>query len=198
MKTNADMADFIKSKPDVKFVVMYLLAELEEIRTIASSFGSRAGLVETSNGSLAEAAEAFVRCELDVVFVPLQLAATGVNFTPTRGDVTAQIIFSKAASDHQSPANLPMFEQARARIRRHDAVKPPINAWTFLGDLHKACHFQTKEGKKVGRASNSELKRWIQNKALLVNGETVEWNEPLDFPIISVVLFPKSGRVTLA
>lgn len=71
-----------------------------------------------------------------------------------------------------------------------------MNAWQFLLSLHEVCHFQTREGKKVGRASNSELKRWIQNKAFLVNHEPVEWNEPIDFHIYSVVLFPKN-RVTL-
>lgn len=66
-----------------------------------------------------------------------------------------------------------------------------MNAWEFLRGLHEVCSFQTKEGKKVGLASASELKRWIQNKALLVNGEPVEWNEQMDFPMFSVVLFPR-------
>jgi hypothetical protein len=70
-------------------------------------------------------------------------------------------------------------------------------AWNFLRSLHKVCHFQTKEGKKVGEASTSELKRWIQNKVLLINGETVGWDEVLDFPLISVVLFPKGQTITL-
>lgn len=72
-----------------------------------------------------------------------------------------------------------------------------MNAWQFLIHLSEVCHFQTKEGKKVGRASNSELRRWVQNKVLLINGESVSWDEPIDFPIFSVVLFPKSARVTL-
>jgi hypothetical protein len=66
-----------------------------------------------------------------------------------------------------------------------------MNALEFLKSLHEVCHFQTREGKKTGRASNSELRRFIENKALVVNGEKVEWNEPMDFPMISVVLFPK-------
>lgn len=44
-----------------------------------------------------------------------------------------------------------------------------MTAWEFLRDLHIVCKFQTREGKKVGVASNSELKRWIQNKALIIN-----------------------------
>lgn len=62
----------------------------------------------------------------------------------------------------------------------------------FLTNLHQVCSFQTREGKKVGKASTSELRRWIQNKALLINGETVEINESIDFPVFSVVLFPKN------
>ena len=72
-----------------------------------------------------------------------------------------------------------------------------MNALAFLIDLHAVCHFQTKEGKKVGRASNSELRRWLQNGAVWVNGETVQWNEEIDFPIFSLVLFPKSSKVTI-
>jgi hypothetical protein len=68
---------------------------------------------------------------------------------------------------------------------------------SFLVSLHQVCSFQTREGKKVGKASNSELRRWIQNKALIINGETVEWNEPLDFPMHSVVLFPNRAITLL-
>lgn len=70
---------------------------------------------------------------------------------------------------------------------------PPTapTAWQWLRDLHEVCQFQTREGKRVGKASGSELKRWIQNKAVVVNGETLLWDEKIDFPIISVVLFPK-------
>lgn len=74
---------------------------------------------------------------------------------------------------------------------------PFLTAWQWLISLHQVCHFQTREGKKVGRASNSELKRWIENKALVINGEPVAPGEPIDFPMTSVVLFPKHGRVTL-
>ena len=69
-------------------------------------------------------------------------------------------------------------------------------AWTFLRELHSICHFQTRE-RGTGTASASELKRWLQNKAIRINGETVDWDEIIDFPIFSVVLFPKKGRVTL-
>jgi hypothetical protein len=67
-----------------------------------------------------------------------------------------------------------------------------MNAWMFLRNLHEVCHFQSREGKKVGKASTSELKRWIQNGALVINNEKVTVDEEIDFPITSVVLFPKN------
>ena len=72
-----------------------------------------------------------------------------------------------------------------------------LTGWEFLRSLHQICSFQTKEGKKVGKASSSELKRWLLNKAVVVNGEPLVWNELVDFPVISVVLFPKGSTVTL-
>jgi ATP-dependent DNA ligase len=66
-----------------------------------------------------------------------------------------------------------------------------VNAWQFLRSINELCHFQTREGKRVGAASNSELKRWCQSKAFIINGEAVAWDEPIDFPVFSVVLFPK-------
>ena len=66
-----------------------------------------------------------------------------------------------------------------------------MTAWEFLKNLHEVCNFQTREGKKTGKASNSELKRWIQNKVLIINGEAVAFDEQIDFPIFSVVLFPR-------
>jgi hypothetical protein len=69
-----------------------------------------------------------------------------------------------------------------------------MNAWQWIISLHQVCHFQTKEGKKVGDASNSELKRWLQNSVVQVNGERITWDEPMDFPIMSVVLFPNNQK----
>ncbi len=67
-----------------------------------------------------------------------------------------------------------------------------MNAWQFLIDLHSVCHFQSREGKKAGKASNSELKRWLQNNAVICNGEPLLWDEEMDFKIYSFVLFPRN------
>lgn len=47
-------------------------------------------------------------------------------------------------------------------------------------------------------ATNSEVRRWIAQGAVLFNGEKVTVDEAVDFPIISVVLHPKNDhhRVT--
>ena len=65
-----------------------------------------------------------------------------------------------------------------------------MNAWQFLMDLNKNCFFMSRE--RTGKASNSELKRWLKNQAVIVNGESVKWDEPMDFLIHSFVLFPKN------
>ena len=70
-----------------------------------------------------------------------------------------------------------------------------MNGWGFLMTLNEFGAFQSRE--RTGKASNSELKRWLQNGAVVVNGEKLLWNEEMDFPVNSVVLFPKGNRVTL-
>lgn len=75
-----------------------------------------------------------------------------------------------------------------------------MNAWEFLRELHKVCHFATREAKRGPNgmtASSSEIKRWLMNGAVLFNGEKVAWDEPIDFPVFSLVLFPKGNKVTL-
>lgn len=42
--------------------------------------------------------------------------------------------------------------------------------------------------------SKSEVRRWFDQNSVRMNGESVAWNEEIDFPIISLVLFPKSEQ----
>ena len=78
-------------------------------------------------------------------------------------------------------------------------VSATVTAWEYLKHLSGIYWLTSKEGRNTGRASNSELKRWIQNKSLLINTEHVTWDEQIDFPVFSVILFPKSvaHRITL-
>lgn len=73
-----------------------------------------------------------------------------------------------------------------------------MNALHWLKELNKVTQFMSVEvpGKK---ATGSELQRWIEQGGILFNGERVSKNEEIDFPLISVVLFPKSPnrKITL-
>lgn len=70
-----------------------------------------------------------------------------------------------------------------------------MTCFQFLVDLHKVCHFQTTE-RGVGRASNSEIRRWFQRNSVVVNGTVAKADdlEPENWQ--SLVLFPKSPRRT--
>lgn len=43
-------------------------------------------------------------------------------------------------------------------------------------------------------ASNGELRRWLQQGAVICNGERLDPNEQIDFPVFSLVFFPKSEK----
>ena len=67
-----------------------------------------------------------------------------------------------------------------------------MKAFQFLKDLHhQQCHFQTREGKKVGEASNTELLRWFKSGSVIINKTKANWDDEIIFPIQSFVLFPK-------
>jgi len=72
-----------------------------------------------------------------------------------------------------------------------------VNTWELLLNLNEVCYFQTREGKKVGQASNSELKRWCKNQAVRINGIIRKWDEEIPDNIESMTLFTKHKRVTL-
>lgn len=66
-----------------------------------------------------------------------------------------------------------------------------MNTWQYLIDLQKICKFTSREKPTTGIASNSELKRWCNNKAIVIDGKRAAWDDEICFPITSLVLFPK-------
>jgi hypothetical protein len=50
---------------------------------------------------------------------------------------------------------------------------------------------------RLAVASKSELRRWFDAGNVQMNGEPVAWDERMDFPLISVVIFPTGKRITL-
>lgn len=69
-----------------------------------------------------------------------------------------------------------------------------MTAWELLRELNTTCHFMSRE--RSGKATNSELKRWLQNQAVQINGERPKFDQEITFPITELFLFPKN-RVTL-
>jgi hypothetical protein len=71
------------------------------------------------------------------------------------------------------------------------------NALTYLNSLRPALPYSIEKPCQV--ASNGEVKRWMQNNAVIVNGQPVKWDTPIDFEVVSLVFFPKSKnrRTTL-
>lgn len=72
-----------------------------------------------------------------------------------------------------------------------------VKAIDYLKSLHEICRFQTREGAKIGIASNGELLRWLKNQVLSINGQKVKFDEMIDYPIFEVSLFTKDKKITL-
>ena len=72
-----------------------------------------------------------------------------------------------------------------------------MNALQWINSLRPALPMSIETpGKSM---SNGELKRHMQQGGVLVNGEKVAPDERIDFPVFSLVFFPKSAarRTTL-
>lgn len=72
-----------------------------------------------------------------------------------------------------------------------------MTAWDFLKIISQKCSgFFSSEhpGQKV---TTSELKRWLINKSVQINGQKPNWDDTVAFPVKDMVLFPKSkNRIT--
>lgn len=75
-----------------------------------------------------------------------------------------------------------------------DFIVPGVSALDFILRIH-AGGFWSREMK--GFASNSEIRRWLENSAVRFNGKPLKPKDMLDFPLYSIVLFPKANRITI-
>lgn len=50
----------------------------------------------------------------------------------------------------------------------------------------------SQERSKLGRPSNQELKRWLERGCVMINGEYPKITDEVEFPILSLVFFPKN------
>jgi hypothetical protein len=67
-----------------------------------------------------------------------------------------------------------------------------MGAVTFLHQFN----LPSREG-KAGPASKSEIRRWLQAGAVVLNGTRLADTSDVQFPVTSLVLFPKGKRITL-
>ena len=67
-----------------------------------------------------------------------------------------------------------------------------MNALQYLNNLRPAIPLSIE--KPTSQMSNGELKRHIVQGGVLINGEKVGFEEPINFPVFSLVFFPKSNN----
>ena len=71
-------------------------------------------------------------------------------------------------------------------------VRNGITAHEFLCSItHVPCGMN---GNKPVEASKSERRRWLENKAVIINGMRPEPDDEVTFPITELVFFPNSQR----
>ncbi len=80
------------------------------------------------------------------------------------------------------------------RVRRH------ATALAWLNSLRPALPLSIEQpptkDNPAQSMSNGELKRYMQQGGVLVNGEKIAPDELIDFPVFSLVFFPKSAKRT--
>lgn len=67
-----------------------------------------------------------------------------------------------------------------------------MQALEFILSMRPAVPFSIEKG--CQEATNSEIRRWLKSKAIVINGETPDWNDEIVFPVTQLVFFPKSAR----
>lgn len=75
-----------------------------------------------------------------------------------------------------------------------------MNALQWLNGLRPALPLSIEnppsKEKPAQQMSNGELRRHLQQGGALVNGERIAPDEAIDFPVFSLVFFPKAKRRT--
>jgi hypothetical protein len=79
-----------------------------------------------------------------------------------------------------------------------DFCIPNVTALEYVLRLHQLGNkagFWSRELKAT--ASNSEVRRWVEQGGVRFNGRILKVKDMLDFPLYSVVMFPKGNRITI-
>ena len=70
-------------------------------------------------------------------------------------------------------------------------------ALNYVRALDWLATFRLFSRERCAVASKTELRRWFDAGNVHINAERMAWDEPMDFPLTSVVIFPKGDRITL-
>lgn len=89
---------------------------------------------------------------------------------------------------HPQNPNLVKFKLSRNWSRVHEAFIPNVTAFQWVKRLGPG--FWDQSEKKP--ASNSALRRFIEQGIFRFNGKVLKPDTMLDFPLICVIMFPKS------
>lgn len=79
--------------------------------------------------------------------------------------------------------------------------RAPLTALQYLLSLRPALPLSVERPpgefeKDELNPSNGEVRRWLKNHAVIVNGEPLLEKDIVDFPVFSLVFFPKGKRRT--
>ncbi len=92
---------------------------------------------------------------------------------------------------HPEQDGLVRFKLVRNWCRVSDAFIPNVTALELMLRLNaKPATFWDFAEKKA--ASNSAVRRWVEQGAVRFNGKILKPAQVIDFPVLSIVLFPKS------
>ena len=72
-----------------------------------------------------------------------------------------------------------------------------MTAIEYLKNLPRTWLPQSREGKKFGGPSNSELRRWLKKGSVIINGSKPLPKDTIVFPIKKLIFFPRGNQVTM-
>ena len=78
-----------------------------------------------------------------------------------------------------------------------DFIVPGVTALEFVMRIHNSGTLGFWSRELNAPASNSEVRRWLDNAAVRFNGKPLKPKDMLDFPLYSVIMFPKANRITI-
>jgi hypothetical protein len=71
-----------------------------------------------------------------------------------------------------------------------------MTAYQYLCGVQKFLPVSRENTNPCKPVSKSEIKRWLQNKTVIINGRRPNWDEQIQFPIDELVFFPNARTRT--